>query len=74
MLAIELIGIVPADDKVLMSANRGLPVALDERSPAGLAYRSIAQRLQGEELPFPRLEEAPGFLARLARFARLRNS
>src|SRR5690554_5135572 len=52
LLAIELIGMVPDDDAVVMNTNRGMPVVLDNRSRAGQAFRNIAQRLQGENVPF----------------------
>ncbi len=70
LLAVELIGMVPDDESVLMSTNRGAPVALDNRSRAGLAFRNIARRLRGEEVPFINLNEDGGFLGRLARLIR----
>ena len=45
LLAIELIGIVPEDESVVISTNRGQPVALDAKSRAGEAYQNIARRL-----------------------------
>jgi len=56
LLAIELIGIVPEDELVLISTNRGQPVVLDQKSDAGLAFMNIARRLNGEEVPFMRLD------------------
>ncbi len=70
VLAIGLIGIVPEDEQVLVYANRGISVALDGRTPAGLAYWNIARRLLGEDVPFMVLEEAPSLLERLTRFMR----
>jgi septum site-determining protein MinD len=52
ILAVDLIGIVPEDESVLISTNRGRPVAMDEKSPAGQAFRNIARRLLGEDVPF----------------------
>lgn len=52
LLAIDLVGIVPEDNKILFASNQGQPVALDERSPAGKAFRNIAMRLAGEDVPF----------------------
>jgi septum site-determining protein MinD len=48
LLAIELIGIVPEDENVIMSSNRGQPVAMDNKSRAGEAFHNIARRLNGE--------------------------
>ena len=68
LLAIELIGIVPEDENVIMSTNRGQPVVFDGKSRAGLAYQNIARRLRGEKVPFMDLEEKDGFFHRISRF------
>ena len=71
VLAIPLIGIIPEDESVLISTNRGSPAALDDKSRAGQAFRNIARRLQGEEVAFMPLEDNQGFLQKLAsRFSR----
>ena len=70
LLAIELIGMVPEDEAVLVSTNRGLPVAMDEKSRAGKAFHNIAHRLMGEEVPFLDMEDKPDFLKRLSRIIR----
>jgi septum site-determining protein MinD len=56
LLAIELIGIVPEDEYVIVASNKGLPLALDGRNKAGKAFQNIAQRLMGEKVPFLDLE------------------
>ncbi len=67
ILAIKLIGVVPEDETVLTSSNRGEPAAGNEKSKAGQAFRNIARRLAGEEVPFMSLDHAEGVLQRLAR-------
>ena len=53
LLVIPLIGIVPDDERVIVSTNRGEPIVLEERpSLPGMALRNIARRLEGEEVPF----------------------
>jgi septum site-determining protein MinD len=52
LLAIQLIGIVPEDEGVIVGSNRGAPVALEPKSRAGQAFRNIAKRLQGQNVPF----------------------
>jgi septum site-determining protein MinD len=52
LLAIELIGIVPEDESVIVSTNKGQPLALDGKSKAGQAFQNIARRLLGEKVPF----------------------
>lgn len=70
LLAIELIGIVPDDEGVLVSSNRGQPVAFDSKSRAGIAFQNIARRLKGDEVPFLNLDENNGFFSRLGRLIR----
>jgi septum site-determining protein MinD len=70
VLAIELIGVVPEDETVLVASNRGTPAALEERSKAGKAFRNIARRLSGEQVPFEVYESRDGFFGRLSRLVR----
>ena len=67
ILAIKLIGIVPEDEQVIPSSNSGVPVTLQEHSRAGQAFRNIARRLMGEQVPLMTLDENEGFFKRLAR-------
>jgi septum site-determining protein MinD len=66
VLAIELLGIVPEDETIITSTNRGQPVALEDRSVAGAAFTRIARRLLGEDVPFQVLDDSPGLLDRVA--------
>ncbi len=70
LLAVEMIGIVPEDDKVILSTNRGTPIVLDGKSQAGQAFRNIAARLEGQEVPFLSLESSNGFFGRISRMMR----
>lgn len=70
LLAVRLLGIVPEDETVVINTNRGLPVALDEKSKAGQAFRHIALRLLGQEVPFEAWNEEDSFLERIARLFR----
>jgi septum site-determining protein MinD len=70
ILAIDLIGIVPEDEAIIISTNKGVPVALDDKGQAGLAFRNIARRLLGEDVPFMTIKDTSGFLERFARFVR----
>ena len=60
ILAIDIIGVVPDDESIVVSANKGEPAVLDEKSIAGQAYRDIARRIIGEEVPFMELEQNSG--------------
>lgn len=53
ILAIPLIGVIPDDERVIISTNKGEPLVLEQRlTLAGLAYQNIARRLEGEEVQF----------------------
>jgi septum site-determining protein MinD len=64
LLAIELIGIVPEDENVIVASNRGTPMAFDNKSKAGQAFHNIASRLMGEVVPFMDVEKQ-GFFQRI---------
>jgi septum site-determining protein MinD len=67
ILSIKIIGIVPEDENVIPSSNNGVPVTLNEGSRAGVAFRNIARRLTGEDVPFMNLDDNQGLLARISR-------
>jgi septum site-determining protein MinD len=69
LLAISLIGIVPEDDSVIIGSNRGAPVAADPKSRAGAAFRNIAKRMQGLDVPFLDMDKQSGLWDRLSRMA-----
>ncbi len=53
ILAIPLIGVIPEDERVIISTNRGEPLVLAENpSLAGTAFEHIARRLEGETVDF----------------------
>jgi septum site-determining protein MinD len=64
LLAIDLVGIVPEDSRILSASNHGQPVALDDNSHAGKAFRNIGRRLTGEDVPFAALQKQT-FIQRL---------
>lgn len=70
ILGIDLIGVVPDDESVIVCANRGEPIVLRTKSLAALAYQNIARRITGEEVPLLELGRE-GFFGRLRQlFAR----
>jgi septum site-determining protein MinD len=66
ILSVSLIGVVPEDDAVVKSSNKGEPLTLDPGCPAATAFMNIARRITGEEVPFMDIEHmGGGFLAKL---------
>lgn len=59
ILAIPLIGVVPDDERVIISTNRGEPLVLAQKlSLAGLAFDNVARRLEGDAVPYLDLTSA----------------
>jgi septum site-determining protein MinD len=57
ILAIDLIGMVPDDESVVTSSNKGEPLTLSEKSTAAVAFRNIAARIAGQDVPFMNFDE-----------------
>ena len=69
LLAIELVGIVPEDEGVIVGSNRGAPVSADPKSRAGQAFRNIARRITGEDVPFLDLDSSGSLWQRIQKMA-----
>lgn len=68
LLAIPLIGVIPDDERVIVSTNRGEPLVLAENpSLAATAFENIARRLEGESVEFLEIDSSQDSI-----FARLR--
>lgn len=67
LLAIGLIGLIPEDQNVIVGSNRGVPVVMEEKNLAGQAFRNIAKRINGEEVPFIELGGKEGFFGRMSK-------
>ena len=67
LLAVKLIGIVPEDEKVLRSTNIGKPVVTHEKSIAGQAFRNIARRMMGDDIPLIDLDSKAGVFHRISK-------
>jgi septum site-determining protein MinD len=74
ILAIPVIGVVPLDDTIVMSTNRGEPAALDLDSRAGEAFREIAQRITGQDIPLAPIVDESGAWSRMLRVFGIRNA
>jgi len=69
-LGIDLIGVIPEDEGIIVSTNKGIPVALDMKSKAGQGYRNVARRLSGENVQLMEFEKRGIFRRRKNRFAK----
>jgi septum site-determining protein MinD len=68
VLAIDLLGIVPDDEYVIKAANIGEPTVMNPNSRAAIAYRNIARRMLGDNVPLMPMEEKQGMLRKLKKF------
>jgi septum site-determining protein MinD len=67
ILAVNVIGAVPDDEDVVISANQGEPL-VDTDTVAGQAYLNICKRITGESVPFLDLDPHRGILVRISGF------
>ncbi|WZL71580.1 septum site-determining protein MinD [Clostridiaceae bacterium 35-E11] len=65
ILAIDLLGVVPDDEAIVISTNKGEPAVTDDKSLAGQAYRNITKRIIGEQVSFLELEGEETFLSKI---------
>jgi septum site-determining protein MinD len=64
ILSAELLGIIPDDEEVIDTTNKGEPIVLQPESRLAAIYDKIARRLEGDLVPFTTFS-APGFFARI---------
>ncbi|WP_411682155.1 septum site-determining protein MinD [Clostridium thailandense] len=55
-LEIKLLGVVESDKRITISTNRGEPIVLNEDAEVGQAFKEIAMRIAGIEVPFRSFE------------------
>jgi septum formation inhibitor-activating ATPase MinD len=67
-LKVELLGVVPDDESIIISTNRGVPAVMEERSRAGQAFRDIAARIMGNDVPIAAMLEPDDWLGRFAKW------
>ena len=64
ILAIDLVGVVPDDELIVTTTNRGEVAVMERNSKAGRSFASIARRLMGEDIPIPILTADEGIWTR----------
>ena len=65
ILRLPLLGVIADAPGVIVSTNRGEPVALDAASPVGESYRQIAQRIIGTLTTQPEIPREQTFFEKL---------
>jgi len=65
ILRLPLLGVIADEPGVIVSTNKGEPIALDAASPTGDAYRKIAGRIVGTDTSQPEIPREATFLGKL---------
>lgn len=65
ILAIDLIGVVPDDENIIVSTNRGEPAVAEGKSMAGQAFRNITRRIMGDDVPVIDLNSEDRFFSKM---------
>ncbi|ONI43304.1 septum site-determining protein MinD [Candidatus Epulonipiscioides gigas] len=65
ILAVDLIGVVPDDERIVITTNKGEPAVGKNNSLAGIAFMNIANRLIGNNVPFLDLSRDMSFKSKL---------
>ena len=53
ILRLPLLGVIADEPEIVVTTNRGEPLALRNDTPTGAAYHAIAARVAGEDVPAP---------------------
>ncbi|GLI56968.1 site-determining protein [Propionigenium maris DSM 9537] len=65
ILAIDVIGVIPDDENIVISTNKGEPLVYKGSSLAAQAYNNISQRVLGNEVEFLNLAADEGIFSKL---------
>ena len=65
ILRLPLLGVIADEPDVIVSTNKGEPLALRTDSQTAYAYHAIAARICGEDVPAPTVEYKESFISRL---------
>jgi septum site-determining protein MinD len=68
ILGLDIVGVVPDDEEIVISTNKGEPVTVKAMSLSGKAYMNIAGRIVGEEIPFLNIDEKRSFASKFKNF------
>ena len=68
ILRLPLLGVIADEPDVIVSTNKGEPLALRTDSQTAAAYHAIAARIAGEDVPAPTVEYKESLMDRLGAF------
>jgi septum site-determining protein MinD len=66
ILSIELLGIIPEDENLIISVNKGEPIIYSgNKYKSALAFNLIVKRLLGEDVSWDELEKSESFIEKI---------
>ncbi|HEY8296449.1 MAG TPA: septum site-determining protein MinD [Candidatus Baltobacteraceae bacterium] len=65
ILRLPLLGVIADEPEVIVSTNKGEPLALRDDSKTAAAYHAIAARIAGEDVPAPTVDCRESFMDKL---------
>ena len=65
ILALPVIGVVPDDEQIVISTNKGEPAVADATGKAACEYRHVAGRILGKNIPMTDLTADKGFFGKI---------
>lgn len=65
ILAVDLLGVIPDDEAIVISTNKGEPVVVEESPLSSKAFRNICKRIVGEEVELLDLDDDEGKFTKL---------
>ena len=72
LLGVDVLGMVPADDRLITATNQGVPVIHDAKAPSGAAFSRIVARIDGEDVPMLDLDPKTGIMDKVREIMGLR--
>lgn len=68
ILRLPLLGVIADEPDVIVSTNKGEPIALRNDTQTAAAYHAIAARVAGEDVPAPTVQYKESFMSKLGAF------
>jgi septum site-determining protein MinD len=68
ILRLPLLGVIGDEPEIIVTTNRGEPIALRRDGATAAAYHAIAARLAGEDVAAPTVEFKESFMEKLGGF------
>lgn len=65
ILAVDLLGVIPDDEAIVISTNKGEPVVVEETPLSAKAYKNICKRISGEDVELLNLDIEEGKFSKL---------